>query len=434
MKTLYLDCSRGVAGDMFVAALAGLFPERERIAAELNALGIPDVVYELTEKKGGGIVGLAVRVLVAGVSEGELDHVYAPGDGSGHDHAHGHGESYAPSAGEPTVHHHRSLHDIEQIIGGLRAPQRVKDTALRIYTSIAQAEAQVHGSVPGEVHFHEVGTLDAIADVVGASYLMDKLGEVQVYASPVQVGSGEVVCAHGTLPVPAPATALLLEGIPSYGSEIQGELCTPTGAALVRAFVDTFGAQPCMSVERIGYGFGTKAFVMPNCLRAFYGVAQDMLGASSSHEGIVREHIVELTCTIDDMSAEGIGFACQELLDAGALDVFATPVHMKKWRSATLLTVVCAPELADTFAHKMLTLTTTLGVRKKTCERYALARHTEVRQTPYGPLRIKIAQGGGIRRAKAEYDDLARIAHEHGVSLDTARNLVRGEHVDDESA
>lgn len=247
MKAIYFDCSMGAAGDMLCAALLDTLDNPGAFVDEFNALGLSGVIMALERSEKCGVQGRHVRVFINGREEG----------GHSHDHVH--------------EHHHRGLSEIAEIISALGLPQQVLDDAASVYGAIAKAEAHVHGKPIGEVHFHEVGALDAIADVVAFSMLIHLIAPDKIYASPVHVGSGTVTCAHGILPVPAPATAELLKGIPTYGGEIRGELCTPTGAALLRHFADSFGAQPLMTVSSVGYGMGTKDFPAANCVRAMIG-------------------------------------------------------------------------------------------------------------------------------------------------------------------
>ena len=376
MKILYLDCGMGAAGDMLSAALLELFEDKAAILAELNGLGIPGVQYIAEKSEKCGIGGTHMRVLVEGYEE------------DGHHH------------------HHSGMDDIAHIVGHINASPEVRQEIMDIYWIIAGAESKVHGVPVTHIHFHEVGAMDAIADVAAVCYLMDKLKTDKVIASPVHVGNGQVKCAHGLLPVPAPATANILTGVPIYGGAIKGELCTPTGAALLKHFVKKFGDMPAMAVSKIGYGMGKKDFEAPNCVRA-------MLGETAE----TAEQILELSCNLDDMTGEGIGFAMEVLLDAGALDVFTTAIGMKKNRPGVMLTVLCR----ETDKEKLLPLifkhTTTLGVREKLCNRYTLSRKEEIAKTPYGPVRQKIASGYGVERSKYEYEDLAKIARENGLSL-----------------
>jgi len=264
-----------------------------------------------------------------------------------------------------------------------------------------------------QIHFHEVGTLDAVADVVGVCLLMERIGAERIVASPVHVGSGYVRCAHGMLPVPAPATARLLIGVPTYGGAVTGELCTPTGAALLRHFVSSFGDQPLMAASRIGYGMGTKDFERANCLRAFLGEG-----------GEETEKITRLECNLDDMTGEEIGFAMERLQAAGARDVFTQAVGMKKSRPGVMLCCICLPRDADRLAQMMMKHTATLGIRRQDMRRYILERSVEEKQTPWGPVRVKKAAGMGVQKEKAEYDDLAAIAVREDMSLRDVRSAV----------
>jgi len=300
--------------------------------------------------------------------------------------------------------------DIEGIIDGLDVSDRVKADAKAVYALIAEAESRVHGHPVSEIHFHEVGTLDAVADVVGVCLLMEKIGAEKVVASPVHVGVGHVHCMHGILPVPAPATALLLNGIPTFGGQVQGELCTPTGAALLKHFVSRFGDRPIMATEAIGYGMGKKDFERANCLRAFLGESKGAL-----------EQITRLECNLDDMTGEDISFAMEQLFKAGARDVYTQAIGMKKSRPGVLLSVICLPEDADKLAAVMMKYTATLGIRRQDMTRYVLERVVETVETPYGPVRVKTASGMGVLRRKAEYEDLATLAEQNQVSLETIR-------------
>ena len=252
--------------------------------------------------------------------------------------------------------------------------------------------------------------MDAVADVVGVCILMEMIGPEKIVSSPVHVGSGYVKCMHGILPVPAPATALILEGVPSYGGRIEGELCTPTGAALLKHFVSEFGDRPMMAVEAIGYGMGRKDFIRANYVRAFLGESEGGL-----------EAITKLECNLDDMTGEEIGFAMDQLFKAGARDVFTQHIGMKKSRPGVLLSVICLREDADRLAAVMMKHTSTLRIRRQDMGRYILKRSVETIDTAYGSVRVKTASGLGVRRKKLEYDDLAALAEKNGVSLDQVR-------------
>ena len=394
MKTLYLDCGMGAAGDMLTAALLELFDEPNKMVRELAKLQIPGVRFLAERTQKCGIYGTHMRVIVWDMEEDEHLHSHH----HHHDHDHGHDHHHD--------HTHGGMADIAHIISHLNISDKVRRDVLAVYDLIAQAESHAHGVPVNQIHFHEVGTMDAIADVTAVCYLMDKLGIDKVYASPVHVGSGQVRCAHGILPVPAPATAHILRGVPIYGGEIKGELCTPTGAALLKHFVSEFGKMPPMTVDAVGYGMGTKDFPAANCVRAMLGHTDD------SHDSIT-----EISCNLDDMTGEEIGFAMEQLLAAGALDVYTTAIGMKKNRPATMLTVLCRNEQKEEMVRLIFRHTTTLGIREAEFSRYTLQRHFETVETTYGPVRRKVVSGYGVSRSKAEYEDLAKIAREQGKGL-----------------
>lgn len=271
-KTLFFECKMGAAGDMLGAALLELCEDREAALDELNRIGIPSVRFEAFRVEKAGIFGTRLAVRVDGVEEAELtasDHRYH----HYHDHDHPHTHEHHHDHAHPHAHEHRGFAEIEAIISGLSVSDTVKANALAVYRLIAEAESKAHQIPVTQIHFHEVGALDAIADIVAVCFLIEELNPDQIVASPIHLGSGVVRCAHGVLPVPAPATAEILLGVPTYGGEIDGELCTPTGAALLKYFANRFGPQPLMVMERIGYGMGKKDFCAANCVRAFLGVA-----------------------------------------------------------------------------------------------------------------------------------------------------------------
>lgn len=404
MKTLYLECKMGAAGDMLMAALYELLSEEQKKAFldTMNGLGLPGVEVAPAAAKTGGIAGTHMRVTVHGQEEHEHHHGHDEHDHD-HHHAHEHHE-------HGHHHHHATPGHIGEIIDSLALPQEVKDRARQVYDAIAQAEAQAHGCAVGDVHYHEVGALDAVADVAGVCYALYLLGADRITASPVHVGSGTVTCAHGIMPVPAPATAALLKGVPIYGGEIQGELCTPTGAALLKTFVQSFGPMGEMAVEEIGYGVGSKEFSQQaNCVRAFLGEE----ASKSSGD------ILELVCNLDDMTPEALAFACQRLLEAGALDVYTTPGTMKKGRPGWVLTALCSPDKEQELVGQIFAHTTTNGLRARLSAKYFLRPGTRQVQTQWGPVRVKLAQGYGVSHAKPEFEDVAALAKANGLSYQT---------------
>ena len=385
MKTLYIDCGMGAAGDMLAAALLELLPDRDAFVQRLNGIGIPGVTFAAEKSIKCGIAGTHLTVKVGGVEEGEQPH----------DHSHG------------------TMTDIRAVVSGLRIPGAVKLDILAVYGELAEAESHVHGVSVEQIHFHEVGNLDAIADITAVCLLLHELEVDTVIASPVHVGSGSVRCAHGILPVPAPATAYLLRDVPIYGGSIPGELCTPTGAALLKHFAESFGDMPVMRVQTIGYGMGKKDFPRANCVRA-------LLGQTAQKE----EAVLELCCNLDDMTGEALGFALEQLMAQGALDAFTVPIGMKKSRPGVMLCVLCREAEREKFLRLLFRHTTTLGVREKTCRRASLQRRTETVQTEFGPVRKKISQGWGVCREKYEYEDLAALARERDMSLQQLLDIL----------
>ena len=416
----------GAAGDMLMAALYELLEDKQGFLDTMNGLGLPGVHLEAQGTSTCGIAGTHMAVTVDGQEETEpaapevagQDHLHHHGEEHhhhehehghehGHSHEHHHDDDHDHDHGE--AHHHHHYHatpgHIGTIIDGLPLPQEVKAHARGVYDAIAQAEAKAHGCPVGDVHFHEVGALDAVADVVGVCYALYLLQPDQILASPVHVGSGTVRCAHGVMPVPAPATANLLSGVPIYSGAVRGELCTPTGAALLTRFAQSFGPMPVMSTQAVGVGIGTKQFEQANCVRAFLG---------ETAEGANGE-ILELVCNIDDMTPEALAFACSRLLEEGALDVYVTPGTMKKGRPGHVLTVLCAPEQEGDLARHILTETTTNGLRVRRCGKYFLTPGVGQVQTQWGPVRLKLAQGYDVTHTKPEFEDAAALAREHGV-------------------
>ncbi len=470
MKTLYLECGMGAAGDMLTAALLELVPDPDAVVAELNGLGIPGVEFSREAMSKCGIGGTHVTVKVHGEEESEEmfhhHHEHVHGDAKNshetdenhqdhhhfdhadththesechahEDHEHHHEHEHSHEAHDHhydhqvvtssddthhhdhthdghTHHHHSSLHDIEHIVcGHLNIPEQVKQDVMAVYGLIAEAESHAHGVPVTEIHFHEVGTMDAIADITAVCLLMHRIAPDQVIVSPVHVGSGHVHCAHGILPVPAPATAYILNGVPMYGGAVKGELCTPTGAALLKHFATRFGDMPVMRTEAIGYGMGKKDFEQANCIRAMLGETED-----------AGDSVLQLECNVDDMTAEELGFAMETILAAGALEVYTVPVGMKKSRPGTLLSVLCHEDAKERLVRVIFQNTTTIGVREHSCSRYTLKRSFETVHTVYGDVQKKISTGYGVTREKYEYEDLARIAREQGMSLAEVRKNI----------
>ena len=390
MKTLYLECNMGAAGDMLTAALLELHPEPGAFLEKLNAALPEGVTVSAEQDEKRGIRGTHIHVDIHGEEEGQEEH---------HHHH----------------HPHTSVSEILERIRGLEIPERVQEDALAVYRRIAAAESEVHGEPVENIHLHEVGSLDALADVLAVCWLMHELQPEKIVCSPIAVGSGTVKCAHGVLPVPAPATERLLRGQSIWAGTEKGELCTPTGAALLGYFVRGYGPVPAMIPEKCGIGTGHKDFATANVLRALWGESEGE-----------KEPVLELRCNLDDMTGEELGFAMERLFEAGALDVFTTPIGMKKERPAVMLTVLCKPDQKEKLIQSLFRHTTTLGVRESVCLRYTLRRSFQTVQTEAGPVRLKTSEGYGVRREKPEYEDLAAIARKRDISLAEARAILEG--------
>lgn len=412
MKALYIDCSMGAAGDMLTAALSELLEKPDEFVEKLNGLDIPEVKFVKEKSVKCGITGTRFSVLVHGVEENGETHSHHHDhdhDQDHHDHdQHNHHDHHDHHHDHAHTHHHSSMRDIEQIITRLNIPLKVKNDVMAVYGLIAEAESHAHGVPVAEIHFHEVGTMDAIADITAVCLLMNELSPDEVVVSPIHVGSGQVKCAHGILPVPAPATAYILKDVPIYGGEINGELCTPTGAALLKHFASRFGNIPIMKTRKIGYGMGKKDFPAANCVRAFLGDICDIEDKTDT--------VFELSCNVDDMTAEEIGFAAERLFEGGANEVYTVPIGMKKSRPGVLLRVMCKEQDREKLISLIFKHTSTIGIREAVTRRYILDRKTEIVNTPFGEVRRKISEGYGVTRSKYEYDDIARIAREKDLS------------------
>ncbi|NLL37323.1 MAG: nickel pincer cofactor biosynthesis protein LarC [Fretibacterium sp.] len=386
MKTLYLDCFAGLAGDMLIGALFELAPDLERFRAELakmTSLGPEDYELSVSKETRGGISGTNFTV---------------------HTHEH---------------HPHRGLHDLERIVRESGLSDRVKREAIRAFALLADAEARVHGTTPDKIHFHEVGAIDSIIDIVGAFVFMELLGWPRVLSSPLNVGSGTVNCAHGLLPVPAPATELLLRGLPICSMGTPMERTTPTGALLARTLVDAFCPLPAGKIVASGYGLGDRdSEDIPNVLRV-------LLMDAGSGDGLRQEQVTLLECNIDDMNPQDFEPVCERLFGIGALDVWLEPIYMKKGRPAVRFCCLFVPEKQEAAAELILKETTTQGVRRLTMDRTCLERRMESVETPLGSLRVKTAlwEDRPLRRTP-EYEDLKRAARERGLSMAEVRRIA----------
>ncbi|HEY7499435.1 MAG TPA: nickel pincer cofactor biosynthesis protein LarC [Vicinamibacterales bacterium] len=400
-RIAYLDCFSGVSGDMVLGALIDVGLPLDSLRAALGSLAIDC-----------GEIG-ADRVLRAGVSATKFrvgpEQAHAHDDHHDHNHHHGH-DHHHHDHGHHHDHHHHSLKEIAGAIERSALSRHGKDRAIRLFQRLGEAEAAIHDMPIEKVHLHEVGALDSIVDIVGAVHGMEWLGVDRIVASPLNVGSGTVECAHGTFPVPAPATARLLKGVPIYSGPIAAEMVTPTGALLVTEYADSFVPLPPMTVQAIGYGAGDRDFTAhPNVLRMLVGET-----ASDAHV----ERIVVLECEIDDMNPQLFGPLMDRLHHAGAVDVFYSPVQMKKNRPGTLVTVIARPEQREALSSLLFGETTTIGVRYQEMMRDRLAREMRTIETPIGPIRFKVAtRDGRVLNASPEFDDCARIAADRGLPI-----------------
>ncbi len=390
-RILYIDAQSGISGDMMVGALLDLGGSLEQLQTEVRSLALHG--YRLATRK----------VLRAGILSTKFDMepfaepvVRAP---------HGMHGNHA--------HHHRSFREIRAMVESSSLSDWVKEKSVAVFARLAEAEGAIHDQLPDEVHFHEVGAADSIIDIVGCMILFENLLPVRVLCSPVNLGQGTLECRHGIYPVPGPAVEKLLHGVPTFSNSVTGELTTPTGAALLTVLVSSFGPRPAMFTRATGYGAGARD--IPGCANVLRLTLADAVG-SETRPGVDEVAVVE--AAIDDMSPQIWGFFQERALAAGALDVYATPVQMKKNRPAMLLTLLCEPAILDDMIGLIFAETTTIGVRHTIARRTTLDRSQEQVHTAYGPVRIKVAyHGGRCVNFAPEYEDCQRLAAEKGVAL-----------------
>jgi uncharacterized protein (TIGR00299 family) protein len=420
-RTLYFDCFSGASGDMVLGAMLDLGLPLDGLRAALGSLAVDYGRVSAERVLRSGISATRFHVALPGADEpareapvGARAHAHASHADHHHhheDHAPGHSQSHAHAGAHSHAgHDHHSLDEIAGFIERSALTRAGKDRAIHLFRRLAEAEAAIHDMPLDRIHLHEVGALDSIIDIVGAVHAMEWLGASRVVASPLNVGSGTVTCAHGTLPVPAPATARLLAGVPVYAGPVASELVTPTGALIVTDFASAFGPLPAMRLESIGYGAGSRDHRgHPNVLRLLVG---EEAATSAAHTVAVIE------CEIDDMNPQLFGPLMDRLFAAGALDVFYAPVQMKKNRPGTLVTVMVPPALREPVVGLLFAETTTIGVRHQEVARECLAREVRTLDTTLGPIRFKVAmRDGRVLNAAPEFDDCARIAAERGVAV-----------------
>lgn len=429
MKVLYLDCQYGISGDMTLSALADLGADLAFIADHLKRFPIDP--FSLHVK----------RVNKKGISSNELDLQFVGGEytltaaaqadrsrdsQNGHHHSHDNHEhthtehhSHTHDHNDHNHHPHRKASSIIEMIEKSELPARVKERSILIFQAIAEAEGKIHGMDPREVHFHEVGAMDSIIDIIGVCLALENLEVTKIIASPVPTGYGKIKIAHGLYPIPAPATAELLKGIPLEDFHVRGELTTPTGAGFLKALADDFGYLPPLPIERIGYGAGKKDFDHPNVLRAI--LFQD-------EKKTQREHVTILECQVDDITGETLGYIMEKVLSEGALDIYYTSVSMKKSRPGTLITVLTKPEDSARMEELLLRETTSFGVRKSQWARRILSRRTEKIETPYGKLSVKIGfEEDQIYKISPEYEEVRKAAYQYKVPLADVYFAVQSE-------
>lgn len=384
MKILYLECNMGIAGDMLMAALWDLMDDKDKVLKDIKSISLPYTDISFDKVSTCSVTGYRANVIISGEKEGsDISH-----------------------------HQHRNLADINTIIDDLSVSDTVKNATKEVYNIIAAAESKVHNQPVTQIHFHELGMLDAVADITVCNFLIEKLAIDKIIVSPIHAGNGNVKCAHGIMPVPAPATAEILKGILYYKGDIQSELCTPTGAALAKFHSTQFGNMPDMIVDKIGYGVGAKEFECANCIRAFIGHRNN------------NDEICELTCNIDDMTGEEIAYACDVIRQSGAVDVSVQPLFMKKGRVGILLRVMCNKDDREDVIKIIFKHTSTIGIREYICERFILDRDVKKISTPFGDVRVKYSSGYNSKRIKIESDDVIKIAKETGKSIYEIKKII----------
>jgi len=422
-KTLYFDAFSGASGDMIVGALIDLGLPIESIRDVLRSLGIDYGGVSAERVLRAGVSATKFRVHAdeaATVESVAASHAHAHSHAPDHHHsheAHEHGHSHAHGHGHSHHHDHHTVEEIGELIGKSGLSPEGKCRARLMFERLAEAEAAIHDVPIDRVHLHEVGAIDSIVDIISAVHGLEWLGADSIVASPLNVGSGTVQCAHGTFPVPAPATARLLKGVPICAGPIAAEMVTPTGALIVTQYASSYGQLPPICVDAVGYGAGSRDFPgHPNVLRLFVG---------ESAEAARAERIVSIECEIDDMNPQLFGPLMDRLTGAGALDVFYAPVQMKKNRPGVLVTVIAPPHHREAISAVLFTDTTTIGVRYQEMLRDKLDREIRDVDTPAGTIRFKVAsRNGRILNASPEFEDCARAARERGLSIKDVQALA----------
>ncbi len=414
-RTLYLDCFAGISGDMLLGALLACGLDFALLKRELAKLGLTGYELTLETVDRSGIAAQKFDVIV---EQPELSEELA--NDSAHLHAHANGQTHSHAFADATHSHHRSLSDIQRMIAASTLSETVKTRALQLFQRIGEAEAKIHNVPIETIHFHEIGAVDSIIDIVGACIGLEALRIDRVISSPLHVGFGTFKCAHGTYPVPGPATTELLQGVPIYSKDIEGELVTPTGAVLVAELAESFNHLPPMRIERSGYGAGTRTYEkFPNVLRAIIGTLESDFVATTEDAHATPNVITVIEANLDDVSPQVLGYVMEQALAAGALDLFYTSVQMKKNRPGVLLTLLCQPADSARMCELLFRETTTLGIRQRTEARVILQRSFVTVNTAYGAIRLKLAHDtqGAVQNIAPEFDDCRAAAKTHQVAL-----------------
>lgn len=457
-KVLYFDCFSGISGDMTLAALLDLGVDEKVFRQEISKLNLDGYKIEITRKTKNGIIGTDIDVILTQEEEHHHNHNHAHKHShehnhspqhhdNSHNHSHGHDHSHdhhGHSHGHEGHHHHnyghdhshaadhdhchgagghhhhdhaRNLVDIEQLIDGSPLSGKVKVFSKKVFREIAKAEAKVHDKGIEEVHFHEVGAVDSIVDIVGIAICLDLLGIEDVYSSPLYDGQGFIKCQHGTIPVPVPAVMEMLAGsnIPLIQTDVKTELVTPTGMGIIKTLTTKFGNMPKMRILKTGYGMGKRDTGGFNALRVLIGELE---------QAQQFDDVVVLETNLDNISSEVLGYTFEKLFSEGALDVFHTPIYMKKNRPGVLLAVIAPLELEEKMVNILFKETTTLGIRRNPTQRYCMVREFIDVNTDYGIAKVKVANYMGVKKASPEFEDCVKIAKTSGLSLQEVYNLV----------
>jgi pyridinium-3,5-bisthiocarboxylic acid mononucleotide nickel chelatase len=411
MRTLYFDCFSGISGDMTVGALLDIGADEKALLDGLSQLKVEGYEIKIEKKLKNGISGTDFSVILEEDHDHAAEHEHHMHDGEQdndhlhHEHEHSHEHPHAHEHKHNTKHVHRNMGDIERIINDSRLSARAKKLSMEMFRLVAEAEGKIHGKPAGEVHFHEVGAVDSIVDIIGTAICIDNLNVDRIVFSSLPLSKGFVKCQHGVFPLPAPATLEILKNVPVYYTDINFELVTPTGAAIAKGLADEFGMVGELEVEKIGYGLGKKTYEIPNVLRVMI---------FSSKKKII-DRVVEIETNIDDMTAEQLGCAVEMLFDQGALDVFFTPVFMKKNRPGTKLSVLCQPDKKEGIVEAILKHTSTFGVRMSHMERSILDRETVEVDTEFGNIRCKVGKlHGEVLKYSPEYEDCKAASQQYG--------------------